>query len=109
MIDTGAATFVDLNRPFVDAHRLVETLPDAKATDRPAALGGTAPFLYATAQRVTLGGVVFERPRLGLSRAQTGSSSRSERDGIIGNDLLQQFVVTVDYSRRTLVLERTER
>ncbi len=48
----------------------------------------------------------FDKPRLGLSRAQTGSSSRSERDGIIGNDLLRQFIMTVDYSRRTLVLER---
>ena len=34
------------------------------------------------------------------------SSSRSERDGIIGNALLESFVVTVDYARRTLVLER---
>src|SRR5262245_63701679 len=34
------------------------------------------------------------------------SSSRGERDGIIGNDALRQFVMTVDYSRRQLVLER---
>ena len=32
--------------------------------------------------------------------------SRSERDGIIGNALLQDFVVTVDYTRRSLVLQR---
>jgi hypothetical protein len=106
MVDTGASQFIDLNRPFVDTHRLVDALPDAKTSDRPAALGGTAPFLYATVPRVTLGGVVFDRPRIGLSRAQSGSSARTERDGIIGNDLLRQFVVTVDYTRRTLVLER---
>jgi hypothetical protein len=106
MVDTGASTFIDLNRPFVEAHRLVETVPDAKAADRPAALGGTAPFLYGTGQRVTLGGLVFDRPRLGFSRAQSGSSARRERDGIIGNGLLQDFVVTVDYTRRTLVLQR---
>ncbi len=106
MVDTGASAFIDLNRPFVEAHRLVEIMPGVTSADRPAALGGTAPFLYATARRVTFGGVVFDEPRLGLSRAQTGSSSRSERDGIIGNDLLRQFIMTVDYSRRTLVLER---
>jgi predicted aspartyl protease len=106
MVDTGASQFVDLNRPFVDAHRLVETMTDASSRDRPAALGGSAPFLYATARRVTLGSLVFDRPRIGMSRAQAGSSARSERDGIIGNDLLRQFVVTVDYSRRTIVLER---
>ena len=64
------------------------------------------PFLYGTGRRVTLGGLVFDRPRLGLSRAQSGSSSRTERDGVIGNALLETFVVTVDYTRRTLVLER---
>jgi predicted aspartyl protease len=106
MVDTGASTFIDLNRPFVEAHRLVDIVPDAKAADRPAALGGTAPFLYGTGRRVTLGGLVFDRPRLGLSRAQSGSSSRTDRDGIIGNALLETFVVTVDYTRRTLVLER---
>jgi hypothetical protein len=106
MIDTGASTFIDLNRPFVEAHRLVALIPDAKAADRPAALGGTAPFLYGTGRRVTLGGLAFDRPRLGLSRAQSGSSSRTERDGVIGNALLENFVVTVVYARRTLVLER---
>ena len=107
MIDTGASTTIDLNRPFVQAHRLVDVMTDAKAADRPAALGGTAPFLYATARRAALGPLSFDRPRLGLSRATTGSSSRSERDGIIGNELLQLFVMTVDYRRRILVLERS--
>lgn len=104
MVDTGAGTFIDLNRPFVDAHRLVDTMTATAANDRPAAVGGTAPFLYAIGTRVTLAGRVFDRPRLGLSRATTGSSARAERDGIIGTELLQQFVVTVDYARRTLVL-----
>ena len=104
MVDTGAATFVDLNRPFVDAHKLLDAIPDAKAEDRPAALGGTSPFLYGTARHVVFGGVTFEHPRIGLSRATSGSSSRSERDGILGNDLLRNWLVDVDYSRRTLVL-----
>jgi hypothetical protein len=106
MVDTGASQFVDLNRPFVEAHRLGDLLSDATSVDRPAALGGSAPFLHATAKRVTLGSLVFEWPRIGLSRAQTGSSSRRDRDGIIGNALLQQFVMTVDYKRHTIILER---
>ena len=109
MVDTGAATAIDLNRPFVEAHRLVDAMPDAAAQDRPAALGGMAPFLYATGRRATVGGLTFDRPRLGLSRATTGSSSRRERDGIIGTDLLRGFDMTVDYRRRTLVLVRPGR
>ena len=106
MVDTGAAAVIELNRPFVDAHQLLKAIADAAPDDRPAALGGTAPFLYGTARRVVLGGVSFDHPRIGLSRATSGSSSRSERDGILGNDLLRNFVVTVDYRRRTLVLEK---
>lgn len=105
MVDTGASASIDLNRPFVDAHRLVEAMPDAAAADRPAALGGTAPFLYGTARRATLAGQVFERPRIGLSRAQGGSSARAGRDGVIGNELLRRYVMTVDYRRGQLVLE----
>lgn len=106
MFDTGASAVIDLNRPFVERHKLVEAMPDAAASDRPAALGGTAPFLYGVGKRATLGGLTLEKPRLGLSRATSGSSSRSERDGIIGNGWLQAFVVTVDYRRKLLVLER---
>jgi len=109
MVDTGASTSIDLNRPFVDAHRLTETVADAASADRPAAIGGTAPFLYATGKRAMLGSISFDAPRLGLSRAQSGSSSRASRDGIIGNALLESFVMTVDYRRQMLVLERGSR
>jgi hypothetical protein len=105
MVDTGAGTWVDLNRPFVDAHGLVAAQETA-TVKRPAGLGGTAPFLYREGRSVTLGGHVFEKPEIGFSRAQSGSSSRSERDGIVGNELLRHFRVTFDYSRRTLVLEK---
>jgi aspartyl protease len=104
-VDTGASQFVDLNRPFVDRHGLVDAIPDAAAVARPG-LGGSAPVLYGSGRRVTLGGIDFERPRLGLSRARSGSSSRDERDGIIGNELLRHFRVTFDYRRRLLVLEK---
>lgn len=106
MVDTGAGSvLVDLNRPFVDRHGLVDVIRDTAPSDRPAGIGGTAPFVYGAGKAVTLGGLVFERPRLGLSRATQGSSSRGERDGVIGNQLLRRYVTTFDYRRRLLVLE----
>jgi predicted aspartyl protease len=118
MVDTGAGTHIDLNRPFVEKHGLVALVTDAKATDRPAALGGTAPFLYGTGKSASVightstpgggqarGGIVFGPTRLGLSRAQSGSSASSARDGVIGNLILERYVMTVDYRRRVIVLE----
>jgi hypothetical protein len=123
MVDTGAGTSIDLNRPFVERHGLLEAHPKATASDRPAALGGTAPFLYVTGRSAgidgesidaagsrSIGGIVFSEPRLGLSRAQKGSSASAARDGIIGTELLQLYVMDVDYRRRVLVLaSRPER
>jgi hypothetical protein len=107
MVDTGAGSvFVDLNRPFVDRHGLVGALPSSSASDRPAGIGGTAPFVYGIGRQFKLGGLVFDLPKLGLSRATQGSSSQTERDGIIGNQLLRDYLTTFDYRRRALALER---
>jgi hypothetical protein len=106
MVDTGAGdVFADLNRPFVDRHGLVDALQVSATSDRPAGIGGTAPFVHGTGKRFVLGGLVFDRPRLGLSRETQGSSSRAERDGVIGNALLRGYLTTFDYRRRLLVLE----
>ena len=105
MLDTGASHFVDLNRPFVDEHRLLDQMPDAAAANRQAGIGTPAPFLIGKA-RVVFGGLAFEAARVGLSRATSGSSSRNDKDGIVGNDLLRNFIVTIDYAKRVLVLQR---
>src|SRR5262245_19354903 len=80
MVDTGASQFIHLNRPFVEKHELVDVMPDAKAANVQAAIGTPAPFLYGTGKQVVFAGKTFDRPRIGLSRAESGSSSRSERD-----------------------------
>jgi hypothetical protein len=106
MVDTGAGSvFVDLNRPFVDRHKLVDVLAGT-SSDRPAGIGGSAPFIYATGKQARLGRETFDRPRLGLSRAIQGSSAGDERDGVIGNQLLRSYLTAFDYRRRELVLQR---
>jgi hypothetical protein len=107
MLDTGAGdSAADLNRPFVDAHRLLEAVTGAADVARPAAIGGPAAFVYGTGRRMSIGSLTFEAPRLGLSRASGGSSASSERDGIIGNSILERYVVTFDYPRRMVYFER---
>ena len=94
MLDTGAGdSTADLNRPFVDAHRLLEAVTGAADVARPAAIGGPAAFVYGTGRRLSIGSLTFDMPRLGLSRATGGSSASAARDGIIGNAILERFVV----------------
>lgn len=107
MLDTGASQFVELNRPFVEAHKLIELMPDAAPSNRQAGIGTPAAFLVGKA-KVIFGGRAFDAARVGLSRAASGSSSRSDKDGIIGNDLLRNFLVTIDYGRRVVVLLRPD-
>jgi hypothetical protein len=70
-----------------------------------AAIGTPAPFLYGTGKQVVFGGRTFDRPRIGLSRATSGSGASTVRDGIIGNDLLRHFKMTIDYRQKKVVLE----
>jgi hypothetical protein len=106
MVDTGGGCFVDLNRPFVDKHQLVAETEGDDLVKRPG-LGGTSPFLYREGRQVTLGGIAFEKPKLGFSRARSGSSASDARDGVLCNALLIHFRrVTFDYKRKVLVLEK---
>jgi len=110
MLDTGAGdSAADLNRPFVDAHRLLEAVSGAADVARPAAIGGPAAFVYGTGRRISIGSLAFDGPRLGLSRATAGSSASAERDGIIGNSILERFVVTFDYPNLSVYFERPAR
>ena len=105
MVDTGASQFVELNRPFVDEHKLIEAIGPVTEANRGAAIGSPTPIVRGIAKRVVFAGRSFDGPTLGLSRATSGSSSRNDKDGVLGGDLLRHFIMTVDYRRKMLILE----
>jgi len=105
LLDTGASQTILIYSPFVEKNKLLET---TNGTVKLAAggLGGGNLIYKGRAKAVRVGNIVFENPLIDFSTTR-GAADR--RDGIIGNGLLNRFKLIVNYSRKQVILEPTER
>jgi hypothetical protein len=108
LVDTGASQSIILNRPFLEAHAL-DRSPGARVLRHAGSLTGGTSYELARAKAVTLGAAAFHDVLIGFSRDRVGSGSRTDRAGTLGNGLLRNFYMIVDYGRRRLILESTGR
>jgi predicted aspartyl protease len=104
LVDTGAAQTIVLYAPFVEKHKLLET---TAGTTQIAAggLGGGSVMRKVRAKSVTIGDTAIDNPLIYFS---PNRRSAEWRDGILGNGFLNRFKMTVDYSRRQIILEPSE-
>jgi hypothetical protein len=86
MIDTGASQAVILRFPFATEHHLFGPL---------------------SAEELTLGSWTFPNPAVKAYGSPKGAGGYKSTDGLLGNDVLQHFQVTFDYSRKRIFLEKT--
>jgi predicted aspartyl protease len=56
-----------------------------------------------------LGGFTIARPVLAITRSMKGIGVLESVDGIVGNDILERFTVTLDYGNQRVLLERNAR
>lgn len=106
LVDTGDGSAVGLHSPFVRKHRLP---PHGQPVLREITRGiaGVAPEVRARAIRFWLGPFSLRDPVVALAQADAGSTADPSYEGSIGGEVLRRFVVTFDYRRRRLILERT--
>jgi len=105
LIDTGASQTVMLYAPFVEKHKLLEST-DGAIKLKAGGLGGGDFNYKVRAKAVKIGNVTFNNPLINFS---TGRGSADRRDGVLGNGFLDRFNVIIDYSRKHVILEPTER
>jgi hypothetical protein len=105
MIDTGASQAVILRFPFATEHHLFG--PDAKTTTSETVAVGPTPFVTLSAEELTLGSWTFPNPAVKAYGSPKGAGGYKSTDGLLGNDVLQHFQVTFDYSRKRIFLEKT--
>lgn len=103
VIDTGASSALMLRHPFASARRLFQ-LATAEETS-PSLASGELRLARLAARHMTLAGWTFDRPSVEAFRTTTGSGGYTDSDGILGNEVLRRFSVTIDYSRKSLGLE----
>lgn len=105
LVDTGAAQTVMLYAPFVEKQKLLEST-EGTIKLRAGGLGGGDFNYKVRAKAVKIGNVSFDNPLINFS---TGRGAADRRDGILGNGFLDRFNVIVDYSRKRVILEPTQR
>ena len=106
-VDSGGTGILFLNTPFVNKHKMLETLT-IKAQSKLGGVGGTAEAVKAHVPMVTLGSLVVKNPLVVFAQGTEGSESKTENDGELGGGFFSQFKMILDYSRSQMILERSQ-
>jgi predicted aspartyl protease len=105
-LDTGANSSL-LYGSFVDSTGIARgrrTLPIAIR-----GAGGEEEAALCRFDSLTIGGDVLARPVFAIMRGGKGIGALKNLAGIIGNDILEHFNVTLDYRKQRVLLEKNAR
>jgi len=100
-IDTGCDSALCIGKHFVEAHQLVA--PDGTQSGGRRGVGGSTRVREGHLPQLALGKIVVEKPS--ASFFLEGSPVDAPLAGHIGWDLLRNFKVIFDYSRKQMILE----
>lgn len=101
-IDTGCTGGLCLGRDFVDQHKLIESDDSTRSSARQG-VGGDARTKVGRLPQLRLGRQVVAKPTANFFLE--GSPVDAGLAGHIGMEVLRQFKVIFDYSRRQMILE----
>ncbi len=104
-VDTGANGALTLFEAFYAAHRFPVELPGLKMLGT--GLGGSTQALLTRVAELSLGDFTLSRPVTKLSFARQGAFASRLAGGSLGFGVLRRFILTFDYERRVLYLERS--
>ena len=103
-LDSGSDRVLDINTPYVNAHKLRGTLPVfavSSISGTSATQGNLENVCFDSAN---IGNVSFPLLPGAFSTLTTGLQSTTEFDGVIGNNLLQRFNQQWDFVNKKLYL-----
>jgi hypothetical protein len=105
-IDTGARSALILFGPFVDRNDL-RTKYGAKLEGITGwGIGGPVRSQVVRVRKLTLGPVEVGDLVARLSTQKSGALTREDTAALVGPDVLKQFTLVVDYSRKRLIFEK---
>jgi predicted aspartyl protease len=103
-IDSGSTGAIEFNTPFVDRHRLLNSISKTKQL-RLGGVGGSALSFSGRLKSLTVGRFQMDNLIARFSRGQRGDNASAAYDGLIGGETLRRFKVVFDYSRLRMILE----
>jgi hypothetical protein len=103
-IDTGTYSALRLNRPFTEEHKVLASVPKLVPS---LGFGVEGDFREALGrlQGLRLGTVSMENVLTSFSQSSRGQTTTKAYDGSMGGELLRHFRVTLDYSRKLVILQ----
>ncbi len=107
-VDTGARSSLLVYRPFAEEHKLREKYGAHVEGVTGWGIGGPIRSLLLRSENFSLGGFDVKGSVVRLSTQGSGATTSTGMAGLIGPDILERFIVTFDYSRRQMVLEKSK-
>jgi hypothetical protein len=104
-LDTGCLCQVSLFAPFIDQHKLLAAVPDAKSAGFSAGAGGETHQVSAPITALHIGARTIDKPVADFGRDTTGATADPESAGLIGAIVWRDFVLVLDYKRKQVWLD----
>jgi hypothetical protein len=105
-IDTGSRSTLDMMRPFVEKHGLMDKYRPKFEGVTGWGVGGPSRSAIARAGVLKLGGVTIERPIIELTLQSKGAFTDQYVAGNVGAALLKRFNLVFDYRNQMIFFER---
>lgn len=106
LLDTGANNSL-LQQSFAESFGLTRGRRTAEISIRGA--GGEEKASLCRFESLAIGSHRLDRPVFAIASGGGGIGAFEGINGIIGNDVLERFTVTLDYGKQTVLLERNSR
>jgi len=105
IVDSGSATALTLNSPFVAQNKLLPP-PNQTTPFSTCGIGGDSQTQVGSLAEIRLGNIKLDSPVTMFSQATNGTFANPDLSGSIGNAILRRFKVVFDYSRKVMILDQ---
>jgi len=105
LIDLGNPVGLILHKSFVDKHNLKKSFSDQEEmTGNLGGVGGLSEVYAATGDTLKIGDAEILKPPLLIAKAESGVVNSDNINGNIGNLMLQDFELLLDYSSKKIYI-----
>lgn len=107
-VDTGARSALILYGPFVATNKIAERYQARFQGVSGWGVGGPVRSFMVRSKTLKVGNVELRELIARLSLNKSGGTATTSKAGLIGPDVLKQFIFICDYSRHRLIFEKNE-
>lgn len=104
-VDTGSDRVIDLNTPFVNKNRLLETQKPFAVSHISSSDGGNGELRNVYFDEVVVGPYTMPKVPGAFSTLTSGMQSKEDIDGMIGNSFLKRFNMLIDFQDSMIYLQ----